>query len=143
MELSQQQVDFLEKNHGAAMVTVGDDGTAKAVRIGLAMVDGKLWSSGTAGRVRTRRLARDPRCTLFVFAPRGYAFLTLETTVTILDGPESVDASVRLFRVMQGRPDGPIQWFGRELEEDALRQLMVDEGRVVYDFEPLHAYGLV
>ena len=64
--LSEHQRDFLEKTPSAAMITVSADGVAKPARIGLNVVDGRLWSSGTQGRVRTRRLRRDPRCTLYV-----------------------------------------------------------------------------
>src|SRR4029450_13989287 len=105
MSLSEQDLDFLANNHSAAMITVGRDGAPKAARVGVALVDGKLWSSGTADRVRTRRLRRDPRCTLFVF-DTGFAWLALETSVTILDGSDAPERSLRLFRVMQDRATG-------------------------------------
>lgn len=142
MTLSQAQVEFLEHNHAAAMITVADDRRAKAVRVGVALVDGRLWSSGTQDRRRTARLRRDPRCTVFVFEQPGPRFLTLETTASIIEGPEAVDCSVRLFRVMQGRPEGPLGWFGGELDKDAFRQRMVEESRLVYDLRIDHAYGL-
>src|SRR5438132_4401903 len=114
MGLSDRDVNFLVDNHSAAMITVGADGIARAVRVGVAVVDGKLWSSGVQDRVRTSRLRRDPRSTLFVF-DSGFGFLTLEATVTILEGPDVPAHSLRLFREMQGRPDGPVSWFGGEL----------------------------
>ena len=80
MDLSDKQVAFLHKAHAAAMVTLRADGTPHAVRVGVALVDGRLWSSGTQDRTRTPRLRRDPRCTLFVFDP-GFAWLALETRV--------------------------------------------------------------
>jgi hypothetical protein len=123
------------------MITVGRDGTPKAARVGVALVDGKLWSSGTADRVRTGRLRRDPRCTLFVY-DTGYAWLALETSVTILDGPDAAERSLRLFRVMQDRRTGPLSWFGGEVAEDDFLRAMVDEGRLVYEFEVHHTYGL-
>lgn len=141
MEPSPTDLSFLDDNRSAAMITVGDDGMAKAVRVGVALVDGKLWSSGTADRARTARLRHDPRCTLFVFDD-AYGFLTLETTVTILDGPDVPDQSVRFFRIAQGRPEGALSWFGGELDEPAFRQVMVDERRVIYEFTPTRAYGL-
>jgi hypothetical protein len=141
MPLSEQEIAFLTTNHQAAMITVAADGIAKAARVGVALVDGQLWSSGTEDRVRTRRLRRDPRCTLFVWEP-GYATLTLETSVTILDGTDAPDLGVRLFRQMQGRPAGPLSWFNGELDEDAFRQVMVDERRLVYQFEVHRTYGL-
>jgi hypothetical protein len=50
--------------------------------------------------------------------------------------------SVRLFRAMQGKPDGPLSWFGGELAEDVFVQRMVDEGRIIYEFDVHHAYGM-
>ena len=105
------------------------------------MVDGKLWSSGTAERRRTRALREDPRCTLFVFGA-AYEFLTLETTVTILDGPDAPQQSLRLFREMYGRPSGPLSWFGRELREDDFLRTMVGEHRLICELEVERAYGM-
>jgi hypothetical protein len=140
MTLSDDEIEFLRQNRSAAMITVGADGFAKAVRIGVGLVDGKIWSSGTEARVRTRRLRRDPRCTLFVFDP-GFLFLTLETTTALLDGPEAIDFNVRLFRELQGRPEGPLSWFGGEYEEDRFREVMVEEGRLIYQFDVERSYG--
>jgi PPOX class probable F420-dependent enzyme len=142
MTLSAEQLQYVRDNRAAAMITIGRDGRPKAVRIGTAVVDGKIWSSGTADRVRTHRLRKDPRCTLFVFGGR-YEFLTLETTVTILEGPDAPQQSVRLVREMSGRPTGPLGWFGRELDEDEFLQAMVDEQRVVYEFKVERAYGAI
>jgi len=141
MALTSREIAFLETQRSAAMITTGEDGVPKAVRAGVALVDGNLWSSGTQSRVRTRRLRRDPRCTLFVFDQR-YSWLTLETTVTLLDGPEAAAQNLRLFRVMQNRPSGPLSWFGSELDEASFLRAMTDEGRVIYQFEVERAYGL-
>jgi PPOX class probable F420-dependent enzyme len=140
MELNEKYRDFLHSHHAAAMITIARDGTPKAVRVGVALVDGRLWSSGTADRVRTRRLRRDPRCTLFVF-DQGYSFLTIESSVTILDGPDAPRQNLELFRVMQHRPAGPLNWYGEELDESAFLARMSQEQRLVYEFEPTNAYG--
>ena len=123
------------------MITVGDDGIARAVRVGIAMVDGKLWSSGTQGRARTRRLRQNPNCTLFVFDNTCY--LTLETTVRLLEGPDVPALSERLFRIMQNRPTGPLSWFGGEMSPEDFRRAMTEEKRLIYEFEVHRAYGLV
>src|SRR6185437_9784938 len=141
MALTSREIAFLETQRSAAMITTGEDGVPKAVRAGVALVDGNLWSSGTQSRVRTRRRRRDPRCTLFVF-DRRCSWLTLETTVTLLDGPEAAAQTLRLFRVMQNRPSGPLSWFGSELDEASFLRAMADEGRVNYQFEVERAYGL-
>lgn len=123
------------------MITIGQDGMPKVARVGIAVVDGKVWSSGTEDRVRTRRLRRDPRCTLFVF-DQQFAFLTLETTVTLLEGSEAPALNLRLFRVMQNRPTGPLSWFGTEVDEASFLQRMAEEGRLVYEFEVHRSYGI-
>jgi len=130
VSLSDEQVYFLMRQHSAAMITIGEGGWPRPVRVGIALVDGKLWSSGTQDRVRTRRLHRDPRCTLFVF-DQAFRWLALETTVTILEGPEAAAQNLRLFRVMQNRPNGPLSWFGGELDENAFLQAMAEEHRLI------------
>jgi Pyridoxamine 5'-phosphate oxidase len=141
MKLSDSELAFLSANHSAAMVTVAADGIAKVARVGVAMIDGKLWSSGTQDRVRTKRLRTDPRCTLYVH-DNAFGFLAIETTVTILDGPEAAALNVRLFREMQGKPTGPLSWFGGEYEEADFLAQMEGEKRLIYEFEPQRTYGL-
>jgi Pyridoxamine 5'-phosphate oxidase len=141
MALSDRDRAFLESNHTAGMITVGRDGMAKAVRVAVGLVDGRLWSSGTADRVRTRRLRRDPRCTLYVHTDT-FSFMTLETVVTILEGPDAPEQSLRLFRLLQDRPSGPLGWMTGELEEEAFLQAMVEEQRLIYEFEVQRTYGL-
>lgn len=139
---SDKEAEFLREHHSAAMITVTAGGVAKPARVGVVLVDGRLWSSGTRDRVRTDRLRRDPRCTLFVFGGQ-YPWLAIESTVTILDGDDAPDLNIRLFRAMQGRPQGPLSWFGGEFDEEAFRAEMVEEGRLVYQFEPRRTYGMV
>lgn len=139
---SDAQIDFLRTHHSAAMITVDEAGVAKTARVGVGLVDGRLWSSGTRDRVRTRRLRRDPRCTLFVF-DATFRWLGVESTVTILDGPGAPERNLRLFREMQGRPSGPITYFGGELDEEAFRARMIEEGRLIYQFEVAGIYGAV
>jgi hypothetical protein len=141
MILSPSDQQFLQSTNSAAMITVGPGGMPKVAKVGVTVVDGKIWVSGTEDRVRTKRLREDPRCTLYVH-DNGYGWLALETTVTILDGPEVPAQSVRLFRVMQGRADGPLSWSGGELDEAAFRATMVDEGRIIYEFDVRKAYGM-
>jgi PPOX class probable F420-dependent enzyme len=144
MDLSEQERGFLEQNHRAAMVTLRPDGTPHAVRVGVALVDGKIWSSGVPGRARNRHLERDPRATLFVF-DAGFAFLSIEARGRIIAGPQAVDMNVRLFQTMQsGRSDpDKLLWSGKELALDDFRQAMRDEQRLIYEFEPLRTYGLL
>ncbi len=143
--MDEAAIAFLEKNHQAAMTTLKRDGTPHSVRIGVAMVDGKIWSSSTLDRGRTKHLRRDPRSTLFVF-DSGYAYLGLECRVTILDGPDVPDQSVRMFEVMQrempGYTPGTLNWYGKQTTIDEFKKLMVDEGRIIYEFDVQKFYGL-
>jgi|CXWL01.1.fsa_nt_gi uncharacterized pyridoxamine 5'-phosphate oxidase family protein len=143
--LDEGAITFLEKNHGAAMTTLGKDGTPHTVRIGLALVDGKIWSSGTQDRLRTKHLRRDPRSTLFVF-DNAWAYLGLECRVKILEGADVPDLSVRLFEIMQvempGRTPGTLNWYGQEKSHEEFKRLMVEERRIIYEFEVLRTYGL-
>lgn len=141
MAFTDEQTAFLEKQRSAAMITIGDDGMPKVARVGVALVDGKLWSSGTRGRVRTSRLRRDPRCTVFVFG-EGFSWLALETEVTLLDGPQAPAQNLRLFRVMQNRPTGPLTWYGSELDEAAFLRTMEEDSRLIYEFEVHRCYGV-
>jgi uncharacterized pyridoxamine 5'-phosphate oxidase family protein len=142
MVLTEAQQIFLENNHSAAMITVGKDGKPKVARVGTALVDGRLWSSGTEERKRTARLRRDPRCTLFVF-DAAWRWLTLETAVRILDGADMPSLQLKMFRQMQNRPTGDLSWLGKELSEAEFLSVMEQEHRLIYEFEILHAYGMV
>ena len=41
MFLTEKQQTFLENNSSAAMITIAKDGTPRAVRVGVALVEGK------------------------------------------------------------------------------------------------------
>ena len=146
MELEAADRAFLEQHPSAAMITLRPDGTPHAVRVAVGLVDGRLLSSATPERARTRHLRRDPRCTLFVF-DSAWSYLTLETEATILEGPQVPDLSLRLFRTMQALRTPPPQpgtvlWEGRALPEDEFLRVMVAERRLLYEFEVRRAYGL-
>ncbi|MEA2460176.1 MAG: hypothetical protein QOH90_353 [Actinomycetota bacterium] len=123
---------FIEKNSAAFMCTLKRDGTPHVVRMDCGLVDGKLWSSGTQDRVRTKHLRRDPRATLALpNLSKSYEWLTLECTVRILDGPDAVEQNLTLYRVLAGEPH----------DLDEYREAMVKEKRLIYEFEILKAYG--
>jgi PPOX class probable F420-dependent enzyme len=142
--LSDKEREFIAGHQSAAMTTLGRDGTPHTVRVGVALVDGELWSSSTQARRRTKHLRRDPRSTLFVFDER-FRYLTIETEVTILDGPEAAELHLPLMRTMQRRPaDSPtLSWFGGEQTPEQFVATMSAEGRIIYQFEVLRTYGLL
>ena len=146
-QLNEEQRLFLDQARLAAMITLRRNGSPHAVRVGIALIDGKIWSSGVPDRVRTRHVRRDPRCTFIVFGS-GYGYLTLEGQVTVLDGPDAPDQSVRLFRAMQagmqpGPPPGQLMWQGKPLSLEEFRRAMVDERRLIYELQIERAYGLL
>jgi PPOX class probable F420-dependent enzyme len=146
MRLDAAATAFLEKNHSAAMTTLRADGTPHTVRIGVALVEGKVWSSGTQGRLRTRHLRRDPHSTLFVFDSQ-WQYLTLECTVRILEGPEAPEQNLRLFQLMQAgmtpaRTAGKLLWYGAEKTVDEFLAAMREEHRLIYEFDVLRSYGM-
>jgi PPOX class probable F420-dependent enzyme len=137
---------FLKQNRAAAMITLRADGTPHVARVGIALIDGKLWSSGTRRRVRTKHLRRDPRSTLFVF-DQQFRWLGLETTVTIIDGPDVPQLSLRFFRLLQQEldpppPPGHVMWFGQPKTEEEFLKLIVEERRIIYGFAIQRAYGM-
>ena len=139
MPLTPEQSEFVRDHRSAAMVTVGADGVPKPVRIAYQIVDGRIWSSGTQGRVRTRHVRADPRATLFIW-DAGFDFLSVHANVTILDGPDAPELNLRYFRQLQERPDGPLTWMGTgDYDDDAFRDLMVADQRLIYEFEPTGA----
>jgi PPOX class probable F420-dependent enzyme len=144
MDFSDEERAFLEQNHSAAMITLRPDGTPHAVRCGVALVEGKLWSSGVPGRARTRHLRRDPRATVFVFDAR-WAYVSIESRARIIEGPQGAEMNLRLFQVMQAaRPDpDKLMWNGKELPLDEFLEAMRAEQRLIYEFEPQRTYGLL
>ncbi|MDP9067344.1 MAG: PPOX class F420-dependent oxidoreductase [Actinomycetota bacterium] len=123
---------FLNEHHDAVMTTTKRDGRPHVARISVGLVEGRLWSSGTQDRIRTKHLRRDPRCTLMVLDETNrYRWLALETTVDILDGPDAVDRNLALYRVLAGEPD--------DLQE--YRDAMVRERRLIYQFNLDRSYG--
>ena len=124
---------FLEDNHAAVMTTLKKDGTPHVARVDVGLVNGKLQSSATEDRLRTKHLKRDPRATLCVMdGSNQYRWLGIESTVRIIDGREGVDANLALYRAIAGEPD----------DLDEYLEAMVKERRIVYEFEIERTYGI-
>ena len=98
----------------------------------MGLLDGKLWSSATQDRVRTKHLRRDPRCSLVVLGDGPYNWLGLDCKVHILDGDDAPQLNLKLYRTLAGEPDDVQEYL------DA----MVTEKRLIYEFEILNAYGM-
>jgi PPOX class probable F420-dependent enzyme len=129
--LSEQQRAFLETNHSAVMATVDDHGRPHAVPVLCALIDGRLWTSGTDLRTRTRYLEARPYASLTVLT-KGFwgEWLTVCGPVEIRRH-NRIDDNLRLYRAATGRdPD--------DLEE--YRTAMVAERRLVYVLTPERVY---
>lgn len=69
-------------------------------------------------------------------------WLGLETTVTILDGPDAPGLHPRLFRAVLGLgPEQKIAWGDREATDEEIVAMTEAEGRRIYDFEIRKVYG--
>lgn len=124
--------EFLDNNHTAVQTTLRRDGTPHVAVVGVGLVEGKLWSSATETRVRTKHLRRDPRSTLCVISSSDrQGWLGLDCRVTILDGADAAELNLALYRVLAGEPD--------DIEE--YKQAMKREQRIIFEFEVLKAYG--
>jgi PPOX class probable F420-dependent enzyme len=115
---------FLEDNHRAVMVTLREDGSPHVARVGVGLVDGRLWSSGTQTRVRTSHVRRDPRAALCVLDDNRYGWLGIEGRVTIHEGDDAPDKNLALYRTIAGEPD----------DVDEYKHAMVEEQRLIYEF---------
>lgn len=141
---------FIDHNPNAAMITLRRDGTPHMARIEVAVVDGRLWSAGAPTLVRTRNLRRDPRGSLFVFAPPpDPRWVGLETEVTILDGPDAPYLLARLMRVRHrgSAPEGMILGHDSVLGHDRLyssseyvERVRAEQG-LIYEFGIRRMYG--
>ena len=130
--MDQRVKTFLKDNHVAVMTTLKDDEMPHVVRVGVGLVEGRLWSSGTLERVRTRHLRRDNRSTLCILSNDRWRWLGLESRVSILEGPEAPEQNLALYRVIRRASPEDI---------DEYLQAMVAEKRIIYEFEILRAYG--
>ncbi|MFZ0665962.1 MAG: pyridoxamine 5'-phosphate oxidase family protein [Acidimicrobiales bacterium] len=139
---------FVERHPDAAMITLRGDGSSHMARIELAVVDGRLWSSGAEDLVRTRNLRCDRRCSLFVFGPHP-DWVGLETEVNLLDGVDSPQLHVKLMNERHKglAPEGMVMGHDDRIGGDRLYSMdeytrhIACEKRLIYDFEVKRAYG--
>ncbi len=82
-------------------------------------------------------------CSSLILFDSSWGFLTLDTTVRLLEGADAPELNLRLFRQMQNRPTGNLNWFGGELDPEAFLQVMAEEKRLIYEFEIIRGYGMV
>lgn len=125
---------YLEQYHDAVQTTIKKDGAPHVARVGVGLVDGKLWSSSTNTRVRTKHLRRDPRCTLMILGGTRWEWLGLDTEVEIIDdGDGTIAENLALYRKLAGKDPDDMADYERGMR---------DEQRIVYEFHIKRAYGM-
>jgi PPOX class probable F420-dependent enzyme len=129
-ELNERMLDFIKEHHSAIVVTVRKDGSSHTARVTAGVVDGKVWISGTQTRVRTKHVRANPQGSLAVFADDG-RWLGIEARIKIIEDP---DVPQKLLALQRSS--------GREPEDvDAFVQTMVEQQRLIFEFEPTRVYG--
>src|SRR3954454_1699717 len=138
MEL-QQAIDFIRGERHGVLTTIRRDGRPQLLNIVYA-VDGadSIRISVTAGRAKTRNLARDPRASLYVCSENFWAYAVVDgpaELTAVADDPHdaTVDELVALYRSLAGEHD---DW-------DDYRAAMVSDGRLVIRITPTSAYGML
>ncbi|MBA2610064.1 MAG: PPOX class F420-dependent oxidoreductase [Actinobacteria bacterium] len=126
------------EHRSGVLVTHRRDGRAQLSNIAYALGDDNVFRvSITADRVKTKNLARDPRCELYVGRPDFGGYLVFDAAcdlmpVTTDPNDVTADALVEYYRMLRGdHPD----WA-------EYRQVMVNDHRLVARLAAERAYGM-
>jgi len=135
----QQAMDFIRQERQGVLTTIRRDGRPQLSNIMYTVDDaGTVRISVTAGRAKTKNLARDPRASLYVCRESFWAY-------AVIDGPAelspvandphdaTVDELVEVYRSLAGEHD---DW-------DDYRASMVADARLVIRITPTSAYGML
>ena len=132
-------LDFIRDKRNGMLIALKSDGRPQSSNIAYAVgADDVIRISVTDGRAKTANLRRDPRASLHVNRDDFWAYAVIEADVTMLPVAQSpddatVDALVEYYRTVVGEHD---DW-------DEYRQAMVDDGRLLLELHPTHAYGML
>lgn len=130
---------FIRDKRNGILITSKSDGRPQSSNIVFAVGDDDVIRiSVTDGRAKTVNLRRDARASLHVNSNDFWAYAVVEADVTMLPVAQStddatVDALVAYYRTLAGEHD---DW-------DSYRRSMVDDGRLLLELHPTHAYGLL
>jgi PPOX class probable F420-dependent enzyme len=125
---------FLADHHRGVLATYRRDGRVQQSPVTAGLDEqGRVIISVTEDRAKARNARRDPRVSLCVFNDAFYgAWVQVEGTVELVDGPDRIDALVDYYRRLSGEhPD----W-------DDYRAVMERDRRVLLRFEIERASGL-
>ena len=132
-------LDFARDKRNGILIALKSDGRPQSSNIAYAVGDdGVIRISVTDGRAKTANLRRDARASLHVNRDDFWAYAVIEADVTMTPVAQSpndatVDALVDYYRTVVGEHDN---W-------DEYRQVMVDDGRLLLELHPTHAYGML
>jgi PPOX class probable F420-dependent enzyme len=134
-----EALDYVRQRRQGVLVTLKTDGRPQLSNIVYGVDDdGTIRISATAGRAKTKNLARDPRASLHVTDADFGTYCVIEgdvevTPVTTDPRDATSDALVAYYRSLAGEhPD----W-------DEYRRAMIDEGRLMLLLRPTRAYGML
>ena len=131
-------LDFLRDKRQGILITTRSDGRPQSSNVLYALGDdGVIRISVTDGRAKTANARRTGTASLHVNRDDFWAYVVIDADVTVLPvaaDPDdaTVDALVDLFRQLQGTHDDWADY----------RRAMVDDGRLVLELRPTHAYGM-
>jgi PPOX class probable F420-dependent enzyme len=138
MQIS-EALDFVRDKRNGILITLRSNGRPQSSNIAHAVGDdGVIRISVTDDRAKTANLRRDPRASLHVNRDDFWAYVVIEADVTMTPVAQSpddatVDALVEYYRTVVGEHGN---W-------DEYRQAMVDDGRLLLELHPTHAYGML
>jgi PPOX class probable F420-dependent enzyme len=137
MELS-RALEVAAEHRLGVIATIKKDGRPQLSNIMHVVGDGGIVRiSVTDGRAKVANLRRDPRVSLYVGRPDGWAYVVIEGTAELTppaaaEDDATVGELVDLYRALSGEhPD----W-------DEYRRVMVADRRVVIRIHPERAYGM-
>ena len=122
-------LDFVRPRHHVIITTRRRDGSLQSSPV-TAGVDesGRIAVSSYPERAKVRNIRHDPRVSVLVLSDDfGGPWVQVETTGTIIDLPDAVEALVDYYRSISGEHPDWAQY----------RQAMVDQGKCLIRLEPL------
>lgn len=134
----QKMLDFVAGSHRGTLATIRRDGRPQLSNVSYVYQPelDLVRVSVTAGRAKTKNLARDPRASLHVSSRDFWTWAVVDgtaelTPVATAPDDSTVDELVEVYRLIAGdHPD----W-------EEFRQAMVSQGRQVIRLHPAHVYG--
>jgi PPOX class probable F420-dependent enzyme len=132
-------LDFIRDKRNGMLIALKSDGRPQSSNISYAVgADGVIRISVTDGRAKTANLRRDPRASLHVNRDDFWAYVVIEADVTLTPVAQSPDDDtvnqlVEYYRAIVGEHDDWAEY----------RQAMVDDGRLLLELRPTHAYGML